>query len=125
MYDGTWGRTYHPNCVADYERLRKMDHDQTHANPRPARHQTGGVHSTTPWSPKAEWASNWQYMSFGGNPHPFHFPTLSVHHLKSEIEHIDHLAQPPAPAAPIVPNVDIRETRQTYHIDIEVPCVTD
>lgn len=25
----------------------------------------------------------------------------------------------------MVPNADIRETRQTYHVEIEVPCVTD
>jgi len=118
-------RTDHPKCLVDYERLQKMDHYQTHTHPRPAGHQTGSVHSTSSSSPKAEWARNWQYVNFGGHPHHFHFPTVSVHDLKSKIEHVGHLAQPPAPAAPIVPNADIRETRQTYHIEIEVPSVID
>ncbi|KAK5451607.1 hypothetical protein LTS15_007867 [Exophiala xenobiotica] len=103
-----------------------MDHDQTHGHSTLVGHQTGGVHSTTPWSPKAPWVRSWQFMTDGSHPHHFHFPTVLVHHVKSEIEHVCILAQPPpAPAAPIIPKVDIRETSQTYHIEIEVPGAID
>ena len=102
-----------------------MDHYQTHTQPGPVGHQTGSVHTTSSWSPKAEWAKDWQHVNFGDHPHHFHFPAVSFHDLKSKIGHVSHLAQPPAPAAPIVPNADIRETKQAYHIEIEVPCVTD
>jgi HSP20 family molecular chaperone IbpA len=65
-------------------------------------------------------------MRGGSHPHHFHFPTVLVHHLKSEIEHVCILARPPpASAAPIIPKVNIRETSQTYHIEIEVPGVID
>lgn len=102
-----------------------MGHYQTHAHPRPPGHQTCSVQSTSSWSPKAEWAKDWHHINFGGHPHHFHFPAVSVHHLKSKIEHVGHLAQSPTPVVPIIPNTDIRETRQAYHIEIEVPCVTD
>ncbi|KAK7885017.1 hypothetical protein LTR67_010875 [Exophiala xenobiotica] len=89
-------------------------------------HATGSVHSTTPWSPKAQGVRSWQFMTGGSHPHHFHFPTILVHHLKSEIEHVCILPQPPpASAAPIIPKVDIRETSQKYHIEIEVPGVID
>jgi len=125
MYDCTWGQTYHPNCLADYESLQKMDHYQIHRHPRPAEPQTGGPHTTSgsSSSPKAGRAGTWGGRNFGSHPHHFLFPTVSLHDLKSKIEQVSHHAQPPA--VPIVPNADIRETRQAYHIEIEVPCVTD
>lgn len=105
-----------------------MDHYQTHTHPYPTTPHTTGVHSTSPWSPKLQWAKDWQHINFSHPTHHFHFPALSIHDFRSKVENVSHLAQPPGPAskfAPWVPDADIRDAKKAYHIEIEVPGVTD
>jgi len=66
-----------------------------------------------------------QHINLGHSTHHFHFPAVSIHDLKLKVENIHHLAQPLEPAALWAPDIDVRETKSAYHIEIEVPCVTD
>jgi HSP20 family molecular chaperone IbpA len=146
MSQSSFSQTYHANCLAEYEKLHhRMDHFQGHTHPLP-----DPPHSTiSSWAPKFHFPQpyDWHHpdptlpQSHTSSQHHFHFPPLSTHALTSRvrnsfggsIDNVGHLAQPPAPVPtfrlyeipPWVPNADIRETKHAYHIEIELPGVTD
>jgi HSP20 family molecular chaperone IbpA len=128
MSNCSFTQTYPTHCLLDYERLQhqhqhqhqqtgEMDHYQihTHPLPNPPTHHTTTTHTT--WSPKF----------------PFHLPQPYDWHHPHILSSIASLAQPPVPVPsfplhvipPWVPRTDIRETKHAYHIEIELPGVTD
>ena len=128
----SFAQAYHPNCLADYEKLQhKMDHYQTHTHPLPTPPHTTSIHTTTSWVPNLHWPT------LPHNPsanHHFHFPAISIHDLSTKWDNIGNSAPTPswipptaatATIVPWVPDADIRETKHAYHIEIEVPGVTD
>ena len=129
MARSSFAEAYPPNCLADYERNHHiMDSYQLHTHPRPAVPHTSSVHSTSSWAPKLPWAKDWQHINFSHLTHHFHFPATSIHDFKSHVENIQHEAHSPVSVSawsPWVPDTDISETKLAYHIEIEVPCVTD
>jgi HSP20 family molecular chaperone IbpA len=132
--------TYPSYCLLDYEKLQHrlhhqqasdMDHYQTHTYPLPTSpptHTYTHTH-TTSWSPS----------------HPFHFPqTWDWHHPHSTVhphpaniphshyirETLSSLAHPPIyfpsfSTSAFTPRTNIRETPTAYHIEIELPGVTN
>jgi HSP20 family molecular chaperone IbpA len=100
-----------------------MDRYEQHGHPRPTTPPSTIHYKTSSWAPKL----SWPHFSHSTSHH-FHFPATSAQTFASRIENIRSPPQPLVPVhsyEPWVPDTDIRETRAAYHIEIEVPNVTD
>jgi HSP20 family molecular chaperone IbpA len=123
MSRSSFSEKYPPNCLIDYEKAHHMDSYQQHGHPRPSTPPSTIHYTTSSWAPKL----SWPHFSHSTSPH-FHFPATSSHTFASRIQNIRSPPQPLVPVysyMPWVPDTDIRETRPAYHIEIEVPNLTD
>jgi HSP20 family molecular chaperone IbpA len=128
MSRNSFSQKYPPNCLVDYEKAHHMDSYQQHGPRRPTTvpdtHPSTIHYTTSSWAPKLSWPR------FLHPSHHVHFPATSTqaHTFASHIENIHSPSKSFVPVysyMPWVPDTDIRETRVAYHIEIEVPNVTD